>query len=143
MPNCIDAIKEGIALCKTKDFTMVGGSLGGYILMEFIGREPELCSRAVVMMAGQDVGVNRGMMASLGLWVMGSATSFSSQAGIAKMFFRAASGNTNLNVELIEDLSKSGVFFKHSKQNITLLKETNPQQALGRAFKTKCLFING
>jgi pimeloyl-ACP methyl ester carboxylesterase len=122
---------------------MVGGSLGGYILMEFIGREPELCSRVVVMMAGQDVGVNRGMMASLGLWAMGKATSFSSQAGIAKMFMKAASGNTHLNRELIEELSKSGMFFKHSEENINLLKETIPQQALSRAVNTRCLFING
>lgn len=66
--------------------------------MEFIGREPELCSRAVVMMAGQDVGVNRGMLASMGLWAMGKAANLTSQAGMAKMFMRAASSNNHLNL---------------------------------------------
>jgi hypothetical protein len=111
--------------------------------MEFIGREPELCSKAVVMMAGQDVGVNRGMMASVGLWVMGKAANLTSQAGMAKMFMRASSSNTHLNAEMIEELSKCGVFFRHSDQNITLLKETNPQLALSKAVNTRCLFING
>jgi pimeloyl-ACP methyl ester carboxylesterase len=102
MPNCCEAIKEAIALCRTKDATIVGGSLGGYILMEFIGREPELCRKAVVMMAGQDVGINRGVMASFGLWAMGKATSIVSQSKIAKMFMQAAASNANLNAAMIE-----------------------------------------
>jgi pimeloyl-ACP methyl ester carboxylesterase len=36
--TCVEVIKEAIGMCRTKDFTIIGGSLGGYIIMEFIGR---------------------------------------------------------------------------------------------------------
>lgn len=139
---CLQAIKEAIQLCRTKDFTIIGGSLGGYILMEFLGREPTLCQSAVVMMAGQDVGVHRGMAASFGLWAMGKAFSFLSQASGAKQFMRAASKNPYLNRAMIEELSKSGTYFKHYEQNIALLKSTDPRLNLSKG-KAKCLFING
>lgn len=54
------------------------------------------------MMAGQDVGVNRGFKASLGLWAMGKSMNFFSQASFAKMFMQAAANNTHLKAELIE-----------------------------------------
>ena len=51
---------------------------------------------------GADVGINRGMMASFGLWAMGKATSIVSQSKIAKMFMQAAASNANLNAAMIE-----------------------------------------
>ena len=33
LETSIKAIKEAIALCRTKDYIIAGGSLGGYILM--------------------------------------------------------------------------------------------------------------
>jgi hypothetical protein len=53
------------------------------------------------MMAGQDVGVNRGMLASFGLWGMGKAISFFSQAGIVKKFMQTASSNVHINTKMI------------------------------------------
>lgn len=38
--------------------------------MNILGRNPDLCKYAVVIMCGQDVGANRGLKASLGLWAM-------------------------------------------------------------------------
>jgi pimeloyl-ACP methyl ester carboxylesterase len=49
---------------------LIGGSLGGYIGMELLGRHPDLFSAAVVLMCGQNVGVGRGIAASLGLSAM-------------------------------------------------------------------------
>jgi alpha-beta hydrolase superfamily lysophospholipase len=96
LSNCISAIQEAKNECKSKDITIIGGSLGGYILMEALGEDKELCKRAIIMMSGQNVGVNRGMLASLGLWAMGKACNFFSQADIAKKFMQAAAKNTNL-----------------------------------------------
>lgn len=37
LDNSIKVIKEGLDLCTTKKVTIVGGSLGGYILMQALG----------------------------------------------------------------------------------------------------------
>lgn len=57
---------------------LVGGSLGGYIAMELIGRYPssEDFKAAIVMMCGQNVGEGRTWKASLGLWGMGKAIKY-------------------------------------------------------------------
>ncbi len=74
------------------------------------------------MMAGQDVGVNRGVKASIGLWAMGKAFNFMSQATVAEKFMQEAGKNKNLGKELIASLAKSGTFFKHSDENMVILK---------------------
>lgn len=38
--------------------------------MNLLGRNPNLCKKAVVMMCGQNVGINRSLLASFGLWAM-------------------------------------------------------------------------
>lgn len=93
-------------------------------------------------MAGQNVGINRSAKASLGLWAMDKMGGLFSQAFFAKQFMKAASSNKHLDPNFIEDLAKSGVFFKHTEENITLLRETNPEESLKKA-DVKCLFING
>lgn len=65
--------------------------------MEVLGRNNKICDSAVIMMCGQDVGVNRGKKASIGLWMMRKATNLMSQVSIAKNFLKAASANKNLN----------------------------------------------
>lgn len=57
-------------MCHSDDITLIGGSLGGYALMNLLGRNPKICKKAVVMMCGQDVGANRGVKASIGLWAI-------------------------------------------------------------------------
>jgi pimeloyl-ACP methyl ester carboxylesterase len=49
---------------------LLGGSLGGYIGMELLGKFPDVFSGAVILMCGQNVGVGRGIAASLGLSAM-------------------------------------------------------------------------
>lgn len=110
--------------------------------MEAIGTVKDLCTNAVIMMAGQNVGVNRSAKASFGLWAMDKMAGLFSQAFFAKQFMKAASSNKHLDPKFIEDLAKSGVFFRHSEQNITLLRETNPVESLKKG-NVKCLFING
>jgi len=65
--------------------------------MEVLGRNNDLCSKAVIMMCGQNVGVNRGKKASFGLWAMNKAMNLMSQVTIAKQFLNSTSGNKDLN----------------------------------------------
>lgn len=74
------------------------------------------------MMAGQDVGFNRGLKASIGLWVMGKAVNFMSQATVAEKLMQEAGKNKYLGKDLIASLAKSGTFFKHSDENMVILK---------------------
>lgn len=50
------------------------------------------------MMAGQNVGTDRSMLASVGLWAIEKSTKVFSQALIAENFLKAASGNVNLDI---------------------------------------------
>jgi pimeloyl-ACP methyl ester carboxylesterase len=68
--NCVEVIRNAISLCKTKLITIIGASLGGYILMNALGKNPDLCHKAVILMCGQYVGINRSLKASFGLWAM-------------------------------------------------------------------------
>lgn len=51
--------------------------------MDCLGKEENLCEKAVVMMAGQNVGTERSVLASIGLWAMNKSTKILSQASIA------------------------------------------------------------
>jgi pimeloyl-ACP methyl ester carboxylesterase len=54
---CISAVyAEHFGAVGDKKVCYVGGSLGGYIGMEMLGRYPHLFSGAVIAMCGQDVG---------------------------------------------------------------------------------------
>lgn len=81
------------------------------------------------MLEGSGDKGNDGFLWSVGF---GQGHFFFLANGLYKDVMKAASGNTHLNIQLIEDLSKSGVFFKHSDQNITLLKETSHQKVLSQ-----------
>lgn len=54
---------------------LIGGSLGGYLGMEFLGRHPDLVSSAVLLMCSQNTGVGRGFAASLGLLALDNVVS--------------------------------------------------------------------
>jgi hypothetical protein len=48
------------------------------------------------MMSGQNVGVNRGKLASVGLWFLNKSITLMSQVGIAKNFLRSSTGSKDL-----------------------------------------------
>jgi hypothetical protein len=81
--NCLKSIIEAKSVCRSKNPTIIGASLGGYVLMDCLGKEENLCEKAVVMMAGQNVGTERSVLASIGLWAMHKSTKILSQASIA------------------------------------------------------------
>ena len=100
----------------------MGGSLGGYILMLLLGRCPDLCNQAGIFMCGQDVGVRRGVKASIGLFFMGKSASMLSQVTMANLFMSAMK-NKHLDKGMIGEMLGTGCYFKHAQENIKLLKE--------------------
>ena len=52
----------------------------------------------------------------------GKAFNFMSQATVAEKFMQEAGKNKNLGKGLIASLAKSGTFFKHSDENMVILK---------------------
>jgi hypothetical protein len=77
------------------------------------------------MMSGQNVGVNRGNMASIGLFFMNKSVEWLSQVAMVKTFMNSATGNKHLNQNYLDEFIKSGSYFKHAKENIRLLKHSD------------------
>jgi hypothetical protein len=67
------------------------------------------------MMCGQNVGVNRSKIASIGLWFMNKSVDLLSQVTMVKTFMSSASGNKYLNKQYLDEFLKSGSYFKHAK----------------------------
>ncbi len=53
------------------------------------------------MMAGQDVGVNRGKMASIGLWFIHKSVTMMSQKTLSNSMLSATSGNKYIDTEMV------------------------------------------
>ena len=53
---------------------------------------------------------------------MGKAVNFMSQATVAEKLMQEAGKNKYLGKDLIASLAKSGTFFKHSDENMVILK---------------------
>ena len=63
----LDATKKHAPECDGMKPILCEGSLGGSIGVEMVGRFPEIYAGAVITMAGQNGGVDRGCHASVGL----------------------------------------------------------------------------
>ncbi|RHY47621.1 hypothetical protein DYB26_012664 [Aphanomyces astaci] len=147
LDSAIAVILEGAALAGTWRGDVapvyVGGSLGGYIGMELLGQHPTMFSKAVILMCGQNIGVNRGWAAGLGLIVLDWVSSTFSAATLLKLMHDQVQANGHLDRDMIEnDIKKCGFFFHQSKAQIAILKATNPAEAL-KKYRGPVLFING
>ncbi len=121
----------------------VGGSLGGYILMEFVGRFPTTTSGVVITMCGQNVGVNRSYVASLGLGALGLVSSVLSTKLLIAGLISEAKKNGHLDDSLVMESSlTAGMFFHQGSAQIAILKSSNPRLTLP-LYKNPVLFING
>jgi pimeloyl-ACP methyl ester carboxylesterase len=138
-----DAILHIAGNCGEIKPIAVGGSLGGYILMEFVGRYPDLLSGGIITMCGQNVGVDRSLLASVGLFALGYAASWVSSKTLLSGLISEASKSGHLNEELILTATlRAGVYFDQSEAQITILKQSNPRDSLPK-FPGKLLFVNG
>ncbi|RHY34692.1 hypothetical protein DYB32_000721 [Aphanomyces invadans] len=121
----------------------VGGSLGGYIGMEVLGQHPDVFSKAAILMCGQNVGVNRGWAASLGLVMLDWISSSFSATKLLKLMVDQVHANGYLDSDVVEkDIKQCGFFFHQAKAQIAILKASNPADAL-KKYRGPVLFING
>jgi pimeloyl-ACP methyl ester carboxylesterase len=97
LDSAISVIKEAIEAKCSKDVILIGGSMGGYLIIETLGRFPSLCRKAVIMMCGQNIGFNRSLKASFGLWIMNKGLSLTSQLTMVKYLIQAAVKNEYIN----------------------------------------------
>jgi pimeloyl-ACP methyl ester carboxylesterase len=122
---------------------VVGGSLGGYILMEYVGRFPDAIDVAVVTMCGQAVGVERGWMAGFGLWALGSVSPLMGSKGLLSALVAESGRNAQLEEDLVlEGSLRNGMFFHQADAQIAILKASHPAATLP-LFPGRILFING
>ncbi|KAI8904787.1 hypothetical protein EDD86DRAFT_277969 [Gorgonomyces haynaldii] len=122
----------------------VGGSLGGYIGMELLGQHPKLFDAAVITMCGQAVGKqNRGYAAYFGLLMMDTFASLFSQKMLFDSMIQQAQQNGHISEQLLEEMVyKSGFYFGQAKEQIQILKDSNPVPSLFK-FDGRVMFVNG
>jgi pimeloyl-ACP methyl ester carboxylesterase len=147
MSSAIATLKEVVDeesdVIKGQKPVLIGGSLGGYISMEFLGLYPTLVSGAVICMAGQCVGVGRGCAAALGIRLMNVVITNFSEAQILKGVISEARKNGHMSTESILKMSlRTGMFFHQALSQTDILSSTNSAAALSR-FHGPILFING
>ena len=122
---------------------LIGGSLGGYIGMELIGRHPDMFEASIILMCGQNVGLNRGWAAGFGLIMMEYVFSMLSSASIGNLMNSEAKKNGHISKEIMKEIASGpGMFFAQASNYVKILRSTNPLQSLPK-FKGKVLFING
>lgn len=121
----------------------IGGSLGGYIGMELIGKHPSVFKAAIIMMCGQNVGVGSGFMARMGLGLFSTMIPNLSSATLLKGLISSTKVNANLNPQFVFDTAlRAGSFFQQSHEQIKILSESNPRASLP-LYQGRVLFING
>lgn len=67
--------------------------MGGCILIEVLGAEPDLFSKAIIMMCGRNVGAGRSLSASIEMWMVDKASRWLSQVSFANSFLSAGRKN--------------------------------------------------
>lgn len=121
----------------------IGGSLGGYIGMEFLGLYPDLVSAAIISMCGQNVGVGRGWAAGLGLAAFKCFIPRLSTATLLKGLVGEAKRNGHIpDASLLEIALRPGMYFGQGVEQVEILCNSNPRPSLEK-FHGPVLFING
>jgi pimeloyl-ACP methyl ester carboxylesterase len=121
----------------------VGGSLGGYIGIELLARQPDLFSGAVITMCGQAVGTGASLMARAGLVLLGGISGNLSSASLLAAMRNQANANGHLDPRMIMDGAlRTGFFFGQNDAQIAILRASNPVAGLGN-YKGPMLFVNG
>lgn len=147
LKTCFDVIEDSVKNLappfENKKAIIVGGSLGGYITMEILGKYPDLFDGAIVTMCGQNVGVNRSTMASIGLTALNLLSGYMGSKMLLNAMWNEAIKNGNIDINLLMETSlRSGFFFHQNQEQITILQNTDPLNSLPN-FKGNVLFING
>ncbi len=120
----------------------LGGSLGGYIGMECVGRHPDLFSAAVISQAAQNVGVGRSLKASLGLALLKTLASRLSNKTLLTSMLSEFSGLPSADPAAVLQTKRTGLFFQAGAGQVAILEASNPPPSLAR-FPGRVLFLNG
>jgi len=138
-----DTIQRLAPSSKGKKPLLIGGSLEGYVAMEFLAVHGDLVGGAVIMMCGQNVGRGRGCAAGAGLWAMKTFVPSVGAAGMLTSLVDAAKKNGHVQEEIIvRDFSRAGMFFAGFPACVEVMKATDPASALP-SFDGPVLFMNG
>ncbi|KAJ3260863.1 hypothetical protein HK103_007426 [Boothiomyces macroporosus] len=139
----IDTVKDHTNIFNGIKPVYVGGSLGGYIGMELLGRHPDLFSAAVIGMAGQNVGVGRGWKAGLGMMAFKLFIPLLPNIFMLKGLIAQANKNENISNDMVNEIALyTGMYFHSGLEQVEILSNTNPLKQLPN-FKGRVLFING
>jgi pimeloyl-ACP methyl ester carboxylesterase len=122
----------------------VGGSLGGYLVMEFNALYPNLISGAIITMCGQYYGPHRSLSAEYEVSVMGFLTYWLRSKPMMELIMSHTNKiKAQLDEELLLNSSlRTGMFFKQGPAQMTIVRKSNPFLSLPK-FSQKILFING
>ncbi|DAZ97250.1 TPA: hypothetical protein N0F65_010412 [Lagenidium giganteum] len=123
---------------------LVGGSLGGYIGMELLGKHPDSVSGAVIAVCGQNVGKDRGVAASLGLWGMDwICPKMGAKQLLTGLLAQTKKAGAKIPAEdLLETCLRTGMFFNQAHEQIEILRATSSAEALSK-FEGPIWFVNG
>eukprot|EP00930_Biecheleria_cincta_P039553 TRINITY_DN27183_c0_g2_i1.p1 TRINITY_DN27183_c0_g2~~TRINITY_DN27183_c0_g2_i1.p1 ORF type:complete len:320 (-),score=42.73 TRINITY_DN27183_c0_g2_i1:39-998(-) len=141
---CVKAVHEIYFGSSALKCLYVGGSLGAYIGMEFLGRHPSLFSGAVIGMAGQDVGSEtRGWKAGLGIFAMKNFLPGMAPTKLFKLMRDQCAKNGHISPDLyVEMVARPGFFFHQVCNQIAVMEASAPRKSLGN-FLGPILFVNG
>lgn len=147
LESAIQTIVQTISMyappCKGIKPIYVGGSLGGYVGMEFLGRHSDMVSGAIITMCGQNVGVGRSFKAGAALKIGKMVMPRIGVATILKGLLGEIRKNGNIPASSVMSMAlRTGMFFQQGRQQIEILLQTEPQPAL-RKVKIPVLFVNG
>ncbi len=148
MDTALEAIHKALETytkvdSKGRKPVIIGGSLGGYLLMEYVGRYPDAISAGIVTMCGQNVGEGRGWAAGMGIFAMSSLVSLLSSKTMLSGLIKTAASSGTLNMDLIVDSSlRTGMFFHQGVAMCEILSSSNPSASLSR-YPGRLLFVNG
>jgi pimeloyl-ACP methyl ester carboxylesterase len=121
----------------------VGGSLGGFLGMELLGREPDLFSCAVIGQASQTVGAGAGCMARFALVAMKAALGGMYGEAVVKQMFNVVTSSPHLMRDVIDEcVAGPSMFFQRGREQVAVLQQTQPLAALA-AFRGPVLFVDG
>jgi pimeloyl-ACP methyl ester carboxylesterase len=121
----------------------VGGSLGGFLGMELLGREPELFSCAVIGQASQTVGIGAGCMARFALVAMKAALGGMYGETIVKQMLKAVTSSRQLMHDAIDEcVAGPSMFFQRGMEQVAVLQQTQPVAAL-QNYRGPVLFADG
>ena len=129
--------------CEGQRPIYLGGSLGGSVGMELLGAHPSLCAAAIICMSGQAVGQGASVKAKAALGAMYYMSGVLTGPRVARQMFKIAKESKNLVPEYItETVLEPGWFFKSRNQQVAVLRETDPLNAVAR-YDGPVFYING